>query len=206
MLHRHRDLETLKSDIISLCNSIYEERGIRNISFDDINECEWCLSHLSYAKYFKEQLGMTLAQFISSIGFIPNKAGRGMVYTFDDGEITSSKWEYKVSTFLRENNISYKRNVKYKDFVSPSLNYTGNKDCDYVIDLNGETLYLEVAGVIDLTKQRKENDVRIKYNKQLKEKEDMLIESGLNYRIIYPHEIKYEINFDILTNTRSDPQ
>jgi hypothetical protein len=117
---------------------------------------------------------MTLGDFIESIGFIPNNIGTGMIYKFDDGEITKSKYEYDVSNYLRNNSIPYVRNIRY-DSIIPY--YIGNKDCDYLID---SKWYVEVAGLIEHKKYKLDLDEKIK----------MLESEKLNYVIVYPSDFK----------------
>jgi len=187
MQERHKTLEELEHDIKELCNFIYKTKGIKNISIDDINNCEWCLNYQAYSRYFRRYLDMTLGEYIKSIGFIPNESGMGMIYEFEDGEVTTSQWEYICTKFFKDNSFKYKRNVKYKSFIN---NYKGNKDCDYVFNINNKIWYIEIAGILDYTKQKKDTKVRIKYKKDLKNKEQLLKDNNLNYKIIYPHQLK----------------
>lgn len=191
MQERHKTLEELECDIKELCNFIYETKGIKNISLEDIDNCEGCLNHQAYSRYFKRHYNMTVGEYIKSIGFIPNESGMGMNYSFDDGENTTSQWEYMFSKYLRDkgfiHNIDYLRNIKYKTFIT---NYKGNKDCDYIFNINNIMWYVEIAGILDYTKQKKDTKVRVKYRKDLNDKIKLLKENNLNYKIIYPHELK----------------
>ena len=182
---RHKDIEELKEDINRLCAYVYNKEGRKIIMRDDVRECSWCLSPQTYDRWFKQEINMTLGDYIEHIGYIPNKSGMGMIHKYDDGEITTSKFEFKLSNYLRKNNIKYERNVKYSLFID---NYKGNKDCDYVIKLNDKLLYVEIAGMLDETKINKNKDdkIRAKYRLHITEKEKMLKESNLNYQIIYP--------------------
>jgi hypothetical protein len=120
-------------------------------------------------------------------GFKPNQ--REMEYYMDDGEVCASSYEYDISTWLKGRNISYERNVKYRDFIE---NYKGKMDCDYkfVLD-NGEIWYIEMAGFIhtyefEKLKQRPE---QIYYFK-IKYKEKLLRRSNSNYLIISVDDMK----------------
>jgi hypothetical protein len=184
----HRDIDTLTNDIIKLCNNIYQTKGIKNISKEDVDNCEWCLDYGTYNRWFKIEYSMTFSEFISSIGFIPNKVGVGMIYEFEDGEITKSKYEYETSIYLRNQNIFYQRNIKYNTFT----NYNGHKDCDYLIIHNGIEWYVEIAGMLDYTKlsQSYEDNIRKRYKKGLNKKISLLEEKNLKYKIIYPSDFK----------------
>ena len=61
-----------------------------------------------------------------------------------------------------------------------------NKDCDYVICANNQLWYVEIAGMLDYDKvSRIKNDrIREKYKKDLSDKETMLSDNKLNYKII----------------------
>ena len=188
MVEKSRDIETMKGDIISLCNKIYKQEGRKNISKEDIDIDVDSLNSNVYNSHFKKELNMTLGDFISSIGFIPNKAGMGMIYKFEDGEISTSKYEFDVSNYFRDKQINYKRNVKYSTFIE---GYIKNKDCDYVVISNNHTWYVEVAGMLKGYSANKDQDyIKKKYKEGLDEKERMLQIEKLNYKIIYPKDIE----------------
>lgn len=183
-----RSIEDITQDVIRLCEQVFEETGRKNISYQDFEEYDWCLDTQVYNRWLKRELDMTLSEYIESIGFIPNKAGMGMVHTFDDGEVTLSKYEYDVSVYLRDQNISYTRDVKYNTFIQ---DYAGNKNCDYVIVYNNQTYYVEVAGMLSSDKVSTDNlsPIHQRYFDNLSEKISMFEGSNLNYHIIYPHDI-----------------
>jgi hypothetical protein len=112
-----------------------------------------------------------------------------MEYYMDDGEVCASSYEYDISTWLKGRNISYERNVKYRDFIE---NYKGKMDCDYkfVLD-NGEIWYVEMAGFIHTYKfeKLKQRPEQIYYFK-IKYKEKLLRRSNSNYLIISVDDMK----------------
>jgi hypothetical protein len=189
MLDEHRDINTLRQDINNLCKNIYRQENRRIISLMDIDNSPNCLNKATYKKYFREYLNMTVSEYIESIGFISNKPGMGMVYHFADGEITVSQYEFNVSNYLRDNNIKYNRNIPYNKFIS---NYSGNKDCDYVINMNGKLYYIEIAGMLDYSRNSKDHKdyIRKKYECDLNQKISMLENAKLNYQIIYPKDFQ----------------
>lgn len=188
MISKQKSLDELKKDIDKLGNHLYRKNGHKFISYQDIDDCEWCLDSQTYNKYFKLELNMTLGEYIESVGYETNNIGMGMVYEFENGEVTKSKFEYEFSLFLRNNNIAYTRNIPYKDFVK---GYNGNKDCDYSIELYGEKYYIELAGMlrdyksIEHAKKYKLNKIHKRYLNNLIEKEKMLIDSHVNYLILF---------------------
>jgi hypothetical protein len=185
---RQRGLSQLVYDIIKLCNHIKNKENRDIISRDDVKNCEWCLDPQSYDRWFKRKFDMTLSQFIDHIGFKSNKPGMGLIFEFEDGEVTTSQFEYTASHYLRENNITYQRNVKYSTFVPNYKEQKISKDCDYVIETKNHLWYVEIAGMLDYRKvsQTYDDEIRKTYKRKLSEKEKMLQQTNLNYKILYP--------------------
>ncbi|WP_310877168.1 homing endonuclease associated repeat-containing protein [Priestia megaterium] len=196
MRDKARPIEELKSDIDRLCLHIKNTEDRTTISRDDINECEWCLTAQTYDRMFRKDLNLTLSEYITSLGYRPNKAGMGTVHKFEDGEITTSRYEFEMSNFLRASNINYSRNIPYSEFIE---GYVGLKDCDYLIDNNGSPLYVEIAGMLNREKMSKNNKIHLKYKKDLDDKIKMLIDADLNYLVIYPHDLKDKSYEDIFS-------
>lgn len=188
MFAKSKSIEELKNDIILVCEYIKNVKGRSILNRSDIDECEWCLSAGTYDKHFKKYLNMTLVEYIVTLGYDVNKSGMGTVFTFDNGETTTSKFEFDISNYLRNEQIKYERNVKYSSFSD----YQGNKDCDYVINHNNKTWYVEVAGMLDYSKISKNKDdfIRRKYKIGLEDKRQILSNANLNYKIIYPSDLK----------------
>lgn len=69
--------------------------------------------------------------------------GSGISFTFEDNEHTTSRYEYMFSKFLKENGFdyckTYFRDVRYSTFID---GYNGLMNCDYVININGEYIYI----------------------------------------------------------------
>jgi hypothetical protein len=185
MSDKHKTLDELEHDIKELCNHIYDIKGRKNISLEDIDNCEWCLHSGTYNRYFKEELDMTIGEYIKSIGFIPNESGMGMNFVFEDGEATTSQYEFATSKYFRDNGIKYSRNVKYNLFIDT---YKGNKDCDYVVNINNTNWYIEIAGMLNYEKidTNKLKGYHKEYKIHIDEKENMLKSNNLNYKILYP--------------------
>lgn len=187
MTAKVKSIEELENDIFRLCEYIKETENRNIIAFSDIDNCNWCLDSLTYDKNFRSKKGISLIDFIQSLGFKTNKCGMGMVFQFDDGEITTSKFEFQTSSYLKLNNYKYKRNHPYTEIY---YKYNGKKDCDYVIETFHGEWFVEIAGMLDYTKVNKDVDdpIRRKYKKGLEEKEQMLQSANLNYKIIFPEE------------------
>lgn len=105
-----------------------------------------------------------------AFGFEVNDGNRH--YEFEDGEICKSSYEYSASKYLRECGIRYKRNVKYKDFIKQ---YSGRKDCDYVVEIGNVTFLIEIAGFKKYQNNSKnKSSVEIDYLRRYEEKVDMI--------------------------------
>jgi len=181
----HKETNEMLTDIYDLCSHINEKYRRKIIAVSDLNECDWCSTYSTYQRIFKKELNMSLREVIMFFGFDMTEAGLGMYHKFEDGEETHSKYEFNTSKFFKDCNIKYTRDVNYSDFILP---YDGLKNCDYVVNINEETIYLEIAGMLD---EEKINFNRLKgrhkyYKKGLDEKIKMLQENKLNYHILYP--------------------
>lgn len=178
-----KTIDSLKKDLVKLCNEVYEKENRKIITYEDINESEHCQSAQTYNKRFKKDLGITLREFLKELGFSMPISSSGMVHEFEDGEITVSRYEFEVSKYLRKNNIKYERNVKYNEFIK---GYDGNKDCDYLINFNNKIWYVEVAGMYS----EDDGEISVDYRNRLLQKIKMLDSENLNYKILYPKDFK----------------
>lgn len=181
----NREIKTiseLQNDIIKMCNYIKETEGRDVIHFgDDISKFDWMQTSNTYRRRFKEELGITLADFVKSLGF--KIAKDGFMYTFEDGETVYSKYEYDTSLYLRNKKISYEKDVPYKKYIK---NYKGNKKFDYVIDINGEKIFVEIAGLYYEKDNKRVNTYVEEFNEKLK-----LIEStNLKFKAIYAEDFQ----------------
>jgi hypothetical protein len=122
---------------------------------------------------------------VEAYGFTPTNEGTGFNYTFDDGEIVKSSYEFDVSTFFRKNSIKYERNVPYKNHIE---SYIGRRDCDYVLNFKGELLFIEVAGFY--TFNDNESSIEKDYIRRFDAKIEIIESANLNYFVIYPKDFK----------------
>lgn len=113
-------------------------------------------------------------------GYSPNDINNKSI--LDDGEVCASGYENTISNWLKDNNVSYVRDVPYIDFID---NYNGKMNCDYKIFLpNGDEWYVEMAGFLIQYDYKKLNDVEKKYLDRLNYKKKLLKRQGCNYIII----------------------
>ena len=205
------DKQLSKEDFDNTVQSIIEflkSEGRNFTTTREINDNKGWVTYGTLDKMSKKYYNVNLIQHLDSFGVIFGKQGNGLNYDFEDGEHITSQFEYMFSKYLKENgfeyNKSYFRDVKYRDFIP---NYTGNMNCDYVIEIDGTKLYIEIAGIIvDYKTWYYEDRVithsksKEKYRLKLKEKEQMLNDNGLDYFILFPCDLTNENFHDVLFN------
>lgn len=158
-----------------------------------------------YANKFYEK---SLAEVLKENNINLGKQGSGINFIFDDGEHTTSQYEYMFSKFLRDNgfvyNKNYFRDVKYSEFI-PS--YKGMMNCDYVLNIDNKTIYIEIAGIIESFKEWYYQGKIItcskskeKYRIKLLEKESMMKKIGLKYFILFPCDLTKDNFSKIISN------
>lgn len=164
-----------------LCNAFLEfvNKHGRIPSYSEFNNTEypsfWC---------YQNRFG-SWNNAVIHYGFEPNNNGTGFTYTFDDGEIVKSKYEFDVSNYLRLNNIKYKRDVLYKDYIN---DYNGRKNCDYVIKKDNILIFIEIAGFI--TEYDSKSKIELDYIKRFEHKLKLINNSNLNFIALYPKDFK----------------
>lgn len=120
-------------------------------------------------------------------GYKPNC--RKPEYYMEDGERCDSSYEYDISTWLKSHNISYKRDISYVDFTN---NYQGKMNCDYLINVNGNLWYVEMAGFVkSLYFNDTTSEEERMYLRKLKYKIKLFEENNIkNYKIIFRKDIE----------------
>lgn len=206
MTDKQRHTEDLKKDLIKLCQIIFNKEGRKTILRSDINNSDFCLAFSTYEKVFKDN-NLSVQKFIESIGFKVQKAGRGLNFTFKDGEEVMSSYELYFSNYLKDvlnlqYNIDYFRDVKYETFIE---SYSKKLDCDYVINFKNKIIYIEIAGILRDYKKHFLKDMVInskskeRYRLKLKEKEKMLKENNLKYYILFPSDLNEKVLREIFS-------
>lgn len=214
-------LEIIQPQMIKVTQEIFDKtiqilkQYLSDSNKDFITTTEWesldfdgLYKSNSIRKFIEENYHMSLADYLSSQGIRIGEAGEGLKNTFDDGEITTSQFEYMFTSFLRKcglrYNTDYFRNVRYSTFCD---DYNGTKDCDYAINYNGKTIYVEIAGIIGQYKIFYYEDKPIqsskskeKYRQKLKEKEQLLISNNHIYFILFPCDLTEENMEQVIKN------
>lgn len=172
------------------------------LEFDNVYKPE------AVARFAKEHYNMSLKEYLLTQGIKMGEVGEGLSYKFNDGEITTSQFEYMFSSYIRKfglkYNIDYFRDVRYSNFCK---DYDGLMNCDYIINYNGKTIYIEIAGIIGgyksfyypsrpITSSKSKENYRLK----LKEKEQLLISNNLTYLILFPCDLTEENMRQVIEN------
>ena len=206
------DLRILNDDealleIKNVCEKVYQIEKRKIVTYNDFKKYGSYSDTRRYSEPCKKLKGLSFREYISSLGFELQKAGNGMNYKFDDGEVTTSLYEYEFSNFLRNNGFEYGktyfRNIYYKNLDDK---YKGNMNCDYCIDFNGQLVYIELAGILG-NKEHQEayrNNTPLKskskeeYRLKLNQKREMFERNNLEYYILLPDEMNEETYKNIL--------
>ena len=207
MMDKQLSKEDFDNMIIDICKFVHNEN--RNfITTREIDEhSEWSNAD-TLQRTTKKYYGCKLQDILSKHNVSLGKQGNGINFDFEDGEHVSSQFEYMFSKFLKDYglkyNVDYFRDVKYSTFIPE---YKNNMNCDYVIHINGKTIYIEIAGIIAEYKtwfyddrvigrsKSKEN-----YRLKLKKKEEMLKSHNLIYFILFPCDLTKDNFKNILEN------
>ncbi|MBD5589225.1 hypothetical protein [Clostridium botulinum] len=204
MLAKRTTFDQSKQDIIKLCNYIYKTENRKIILTSDTDKLDELLDFNTYRKYFKRN-NTNIRDFIEDIGFQLQKQSSGLVYNFQDGEITLSQYEFYFSNFLKNKlflkyNKDYFRDVRYKEFAT---GYNGLMDCDYVINFKNRKIYIEIAGMLRNLHKYYYNNIIIKNSKHIEKyrqnlmiKEKLLKENNLEYYILFPINKNYQTSLD----------
>ena len=178
------------------------------ITEEEIDSLNETYNYVCLNRHTKDNYGISFAEYCDNVGINMGKKGLGIRHIFDDGEETTSQFEYLLSNYLRDNglkfNEDYFRNIKYKDLDSL---YDGAMNCDYKICVNGYDVYIELAGIIrdykewyysdrEITNSKSKESYRIK----LKEKEGILKRNNLMYFILFPCDLTNNFLHKILHN------
>lgn len=199
MIDKSLSKDELDKMILDIC--VYVKNDNRNfITTSEIDNNHNWLNADTLQKTIKKYYNCDLKTILSKENINLGKQGRGITFDFPDGEHVTSQFEYLFSKCLRDfglkYGVDYQRDVKYSSFIP---NYNKNMNCDYLININGKNIYIEIAGVIEAYKNHfffnKEitcsNSKEI-YRQKLSEKQSMLKENNLNYYILFPCDLSKE--------------
>jgi len=189
-----KSLINVKRDIARICVFVYEHEKRDIITQKDWKLIEDTISYPTCCRLLLE-VGMTIREYISLIGFHYIEAGTGLNYDFEDKEHVKSRFEMTFSRFLKDKlklicEKDYQKEVRYSTFIK---DYKGLIDCDYVINYNNEIIYIEIAGILQDFKINYVNNIPIdcskskeKYRQKLMVKEKLFKDNNLSYYILFP--------------------
>ena len=162
------------------------------------------IKHKAFISAFKREK-VDLHSYIHSLGCMMNPSSFSYTYTFPDGERINSNYEYDVTVFLRKigfsYNINYFRSILYKSFSDEKSKI----NCDYVLKVGSENLYIEVAGVID----NRHNDWKVRnystniennYRDKMIIKENIFKNQNLHYLLLFSDDMENEKFQEIILN------
>lgn len=200
------DEDTLK-EIDTICETVKNTENRTLITYNDFRKHGTYSDNRRYAETCRRLKNCSFREYIESLGYELQKAGNGMNYRFDDGELTTSLYEYDFSKFLRDNGFEYGktyfRNIYYKKLDSE---YKGNMNCDYCIDFDGQLVYIELAGILG-NKEHQDayrNNTPLKskskeeYRQKLNQKREMFEHNNLEYYILLKDEMNENTYKNIL--------
>lgn len=207
MIEKHLSKEKFDNMVCDICNFVVNDN--RNfITTREIDNNENWLNADTLQKMSKRYYGCKLQDLLGKYNVYLGKQGNGICFNFDDGEHVTSQFEYMFSKYLKDNGFDYNkdyfRDVNYSSFIKE---YNGNMNCDYVIHIKNQIIYVEIAGIIEAYKEWFINDRSIvrskskeRYRLKLLEKQKMLKENGLHYYILFPCDLTHDNFYNILNN------
>lgn len=191
-----------KNALDFILSSIKNDKNRDYITWNDIENPKYNpnkIEHKTFTAAFKRE-GLDIFAYIKSKGFMMNPSNFSFHYTFDDGERVVSSMEYDFSYFLKEEleyryNIDYERDVMYKLFLPYRKNSKMN--CDYVLYINGEFYYIEIAGIIhNINNDWKNIEYSTKqeqgYKDKLIHKQELLEKNCKKYLFLFPEDFTNE--------------
>lgn len=130
---------------------------------------------------------------LSENGCQLSSTGFGIHYILQNGDFVKSNYEYDFSQALISAGFiygeTYFRDIRYSKIID---SYTGRMNCDYMLILNGNVMYIELAGMLNdkkhidafLNNQEIDNPIFEKYRKKLTLKKQILDECHVDYKIL----------------------
>ena len=175
-----------------------KQTGRRNITWAEIESGKYAgynVGHHSYRKAFKD-INIDIDAFMKGLGCETTSGVFSRRSVMDDGEIIWSSLEYEFSTYLRSLGMQYKkdysRDVRYSEYTHDETRC----NCDYVLCIGGDRLFIEIAGMLyrpksgDFSTHTYPDDVCNNYRDRLAYKRDMLDGVCANYLLLFSNDIK----------------
>ena len=197
-----KSFEFYQNRLKRVIENIQKDNNRKFISWEDIENPKYSdgdirpTNHKTYSYAFRRG-GIDLFAYIKSLGFQMNPSEFSHRYTFDDGERVVSRYEYDFSDFIRNEigltyNRNYKRDVLYRSFADIKT----KSNCDYVINISGIDLYIEIAGIINNTKKEDWRTKEFSSNTENLYKDKMIFKEGLllkhnkPFLFLFPNDMK----------------
>lgn len=208
MLDKTLSIEDFDSMVLDICNYVKSDDR-KFITTSEIDKNKKWNNYISLNKCAKKFYNKNFSDILLEHGINIGKQGRGTIFDFEDGERTTSLFEFMFSKYLRnyglKYNVDYFRDVKYSEFID---RYSGTLNCNYVLYVDSKIIYIEIAGIIEPYKEWYYFDKPItrskskeKYRLKLKEKEKMLKNNNLMYFILFPCDLTNDNFNSIITDS-----
>ncbi|MEG2381583.1 MAG: hypothetical protein RSB38_07810 [Oscillospiraceae bacterium] len=205
MVGRTQRIEQIICNTNRVANSVYLQHNRKTLLATDFKSDDNSLNISTLNKKLLEHLGLTLAEYLETIGFHLQKSGSGLMHEFEDGEKTYSQFEKLFSTYLKDMGFvygeTYYRDVKYKEINEKCTN---KMNCDYMIINKKDRIYIEIAGILrnykrfflenlEIYKKSKE-----KYRLDLIKKQEYLEDANVKFFILFPCDLTKQNLWNIL--------
>ncbi len=188
-----RPFEYYKKILDDILNDISKTSNKLIITWKDIenNNLGIIICHKTLTKSFNNN-NVDIFKYIKERGFLMNPSSFSFHFTLDSGERVLSSMEYSLSSYLNDcdliYNIDYKRDVMYKTFLQCDRKI----NCDYVVVIDNNYYYIEVAGIItnngnwEFTDYG--NEKNNLYRNKMILKQSLLKKNNLNYLILFKND------------------
>lgn len=186
-----RNWEYYKEQIKIALDNVYKHTHCRDISWSDYDRFKGIKLDRHTIVRVCQRENVCISDYFKNCGYnLIYSNGFGNVIRLNNGELCTSSLEQKYSMFLIENNIKYKRNIKYSEIDNKLQNKKIN--CDYVIN---NTYWIEICGIIkgteyDWKKCQTFSEIEKDYQNKMIYKEKMLNRNSI------PHLFLFKEDFD----------
>lgn len=136
---------------------------------NDVDDCEDMPSSSIYCIRFG-----TFLNAVTQAGLKPRSSKSPLITP--NGNYALSGYEYKFLLMLEKYNFKFKKEAMYKDYIE---NYEYNHRFDFVLDCDGEEIFIEIFGMIN----------REDYVEKTKYKINLCKENNIKLISIFPNDI-----------------
>lgn len=203
-----KPFEYYRDALNGIVTTFMHKTGRDRITWRDIESGQYSNKKINHKTYYKAfgDAGVNIFAYIKTLGCDMRDSSFGYTYTFDDGERVRSSMEYDFTLYLRSlgyrYGVDYLRDVMYRKYTD----IDSRIDCDYVINLNGCTVFVEIAGVIfnpcktDFAEYDYGAERQNTYRDKMKLKRRVLEEMGASYLFLFSNDMENGRYIEIFNN------